>query len=91
MGGEWSSPDGTAPAAGWITALEAVEGEGIYATVEWTAKAAEFIKAKEYRYMSPVIFISDDDRRAVKLASVALTNTPAMEALSLPVEESEAG
>jgi len=42
-----------APAAGWIGALEWREGDGLYAQIEWTEKAAAMIAAGEYRGSSP--------------------------------------
>lgn len=41
-----------APAAGWIKSME-VRDDGIWGKVEWTAKAAAYLNAKEYRYLSP--------------------------------------
>jgi len=76
VGGPYAAPDGRALAAGWIKKLEAVAGQGIYATVEWTRAAAKMIAEKEYRYASPTLGIRKDDGRAVVLLSVALTNTP---------------
>lgn len=79
LGGEaYSSPDGTAPAAGWIASLRTVPGKGIYGTVEWTRRAAERIAAKEYLYLSAVIVAEKDTKRAVELHSIALTNVPAI-------------
>jgi len=78
LGGEFASPDGRAPAAGWIKALEAVPGEGIYAQVEWTDRAKEFLQAKEYRYLSPVVGVRKKDQKAVLIITVGLTNTPAI-------------
>lgn len=50
---------GPKPAAGWIRqgGLEA-RADGLWAKVEWTDKAREMIKAKEYRYFSPA-FVYD--------------------------------
>ena len=76
LGGEYASPSGAAPAAGWITKLEAVPGEGIVATVNWTEQGRKMIGAKAYRYVSPVALIRQSDRRLVALHSVALTNKP---------------
>ena len=78
LGGTYASPRGTAPAAGWITALEAVPAEGIVATVNWTEEAREMLAAKEYRYLSPVAMVRKSDRKLVALHSVALTNKPAI-------------
>ncbi len=78
LGGRYASPSGQAPAAGWIKRLEAVEGEGLVATVEWTAPAAEHLAAREYRYLSPVVLVRRTDRRVTGLHSAALTNKPAI-------------
>lgn len=78
VGGEFASPSGDAPARGWINSLEAVEGDGLYAEVEWTQQGEQFIRNKEYRYLSPVTFVRKSDRRVIELHSVALTNKPAI-------------
>ena len=70
-----------APAAGWIKKLTFKENDGIYATVEWTDKAKEYLKNKEYRYISPVVLKRKDDGRAVRLHSAGLTNTPAIDGM----------
>ncbi len=67
--------DTEAPAAGWIKNLYAKD-DGIYGTVEWTQKAKDYIKNREYRYLSPVVW-TNKDNVAVYLQSVALTNLPA--------------
>ena len=46
-----------APAAGWIKQLQWREGVGLFALVELTARAAELINNKEYRYNSPYFLI----------------------------------
>lgn len=72
-------PDGLRPAAGWIGGLELRE-DGLWATnVTWTERAAQLIRAGEYRYFSPVIFWADEDYTVLDgLGPVALTNDPAM-------------
>ena len=45
-----------APAAGWIKRLEWRAGVGLFAQVEWTDRAAALIKAREYKYLSPVFY-----------------------------------
>lgn len=74
-----SRPDGLSPAAGWIGGLE-VRGDGLWAVdVSWTDRAAELLRAGEYKYFSPVIFWTDEDFSDVAaLGPVALTNDPAM-------------
>ncbi|WP_081473817.1 phage protease [Desulfocurvibacter africanus] len=64
-----------APAAGWITALELRDG-ALWGRVEWTERAAGQVSRKEYRFLSPVFLHTKDDRRILKLVSIALTNTP---------------
>lgn len=78
LGGAYASPDGTAPAAGWITGLEAVPDKGIVATVNWTEEAKRMIAGRQYRYLSPVVLIRRSDRKVIGLHSVALTNKPAI-------------
>ena len=78
LGGDYASPDGKAPAAGWIKALTYQPGRGIVAKVEWTEKARAMIQSGEYGYMSPVVLVRKSDRRAIGLHSVALTNKPAI-------------
>lgn len=80
-----------APAAGWIVAIEARDGE-LWGRVEWTKAAAERIRAREYRYLSPV-FLHDSEGRILALGRAGLTNRPnlALQALhsTHPVQEDE--
>lgn len=77
-----------APAAGWIKglALEWREGLGLFATgVQWTPGAAAMVKAKEYRYLSPVFRYDRQTGAVVELVHVGLTNFPALDGMeSLP-------
>jgi phage I-like protein len=68
---------GRAPAAGWIKEL-AVREDGLWARVEWTAQAQEYLRQKEYRYFSPVLKLDPETRKPLNLLHVALTNVPAM-------------
>lgn len=84
-----------APAAGWIKDLYKGE-DAIIAKVEWTAKAAEYLKNKEYRYLSPVVLVRKKDQKAIAIHSVALTNTPAIDGMfalvnSLDIEDLSEG
>jgi len=65
-----------APAAGWITKLINKGKDGIWAAVEWTAKAKTYITNKEYKYVSPVFLKRISDNRVLRLINVALTNQP---------------
>ena len=78
LGGEYSSPDGRAPAAGWIKAVHYETGVGIIGEVEWTNAARGMLTRREYRYLSPVAIIRKTDRKLVGLHSAALTNKPAI-------------
>lgn len=69
-----------APAGGWIKDLFIQDG-AIAAKVEWTPKAQEYLKNKEYRYLSPVVLVRKNDSKAIVLHSVALTNTPAIDGM----------
>ncbi|MEW6386814.1 MAG: phage protease [Thermodesulfobacteriota bacterium] len=70
-----------APAAGWIKELKARE-DGLWARVEWTAQAREFLGQREYRYFSPVLRLEAQSRRPTALLQVALTNVPAIQGLA---------
>lgn len=82
LGGSYASPNGRAPAAGWIKQLEAEPGVGLLARIEWTAQAKEMLAAKEYRYLSPVALIRKSDRKMIGLHSAALTNKPAIKGMT---------
>jgi len=85
--------DVQAPAGGWIKDIILQDG-AIAAKVEWTPKAQEYLKNKEYRYLSPVVLVRKSDNKAVVLHSVALTNTPAIDGMfaiinSINIDEDE--
>ena len=65
-----------APAAGWITKLIDKGKDGIWATVNWTEKAKQYLINKEYKYVSPVVGLRKLDSKIVRLINVALTNQP---------------
>lgn len=73
--------DMQAPAAGWIKDI-VLKSDGIYGAVDWTERAAEYLRNKEYRYLSPVVMTQGKERRVVALHSAALTNTPAIDAMT---------
>lgn len=81
---ERKDPAGPTPAAGWITALREDEN-GIFARVEWTAKAAEMIANREYRYLSPA-FMHNRQGVISRLMSVGLVNRPNLDLKSLNTE-----
>ncbi|MCW3479731.1 phage protease [Neisseriaceae bacterium JH1-16] len=70
-----------APASGWFKALEWREGVGLFAIdVDWTARAADMIGAREYRYLSAV-FTYDKHGRVIEILHAALTNNPALDGM----------
>lgn len=71
-----------APAAGWIQALTWRPNEGMFATVEWTAKAEAMIAAKEYRFISPVFQFHPKTGEVLRLEMAAITNNPALDGLN---------
>ncbi len=69
-----------APAAGWIKDLQA-RPDGLWARVEWTRQAREYLLSKEYRYFSPVLRLDPATRRPTALMHLGLTNVPAIKRL----------
>ena len=71
-----------APAAGWITDLEARK-DGIWGLIEWTAKAAAHLAAREYRYISPYFYSYRETGEISRIVNAGLTNDPALEMTAL--------
>ncbi|PZT47276.1 hypothetical protein B6S12_09925 [Helicobacter valdiviensis] len=74
-----------APAAGWIKSLF-IEDNALFANAEFNEEAKNYIKNKQYRYLSPVFEFNSKDNKSgeiikAKLHSVALTNTPFIDEL----------
>jgi phage I-like protein len=78
-----------APAAGWIKDLED-RGDGLWARVEWTPQAREYLRNREYRYFSPVLQLDPESRKPLALMQVGLTNVPAIKRLPPLVAKWEA-
>jgi phage I-like protein len=73
---DFGAPEGRpAPAAGWIREFE-VRGGAVWGRVEWTARAASSIVAREYRYVSPVFQFDPKDGSVTRLLRAGLTNNP---------------
>jgi phage I-like protein len=72
--------DMQAPAGGWISDIYKGE-DALVARVKWTEKAKEYLRNREYRYLSPVVMVRKRDRKAAAIHSVALTNTPAIDGM----------
>lgn len=82
--------DVQAPAAGWVKSINKTD-EALVADVEWTDKAKEYLKNKEYKYISPVVLVRKKDRKALVLHSIALTNTPAVDGMFKVVNKMASG
>jgi len=82
--------DVEAPAAGWIRRLVNKGEQGIWGEVEWTARAQEYLKKREYRYLSPV-FLADKAGRVARFLNAALTNAPAIDGMTPVVNKSQGG
>ncbi len=80
---------GEAPAAGWIKQLEA-RADGLWARVEWTDKASNYLANREYRYFSPVLSL-DGEGRPTALHNAGLTNYPAINNLPPLVAKAREG
>lgn len=78
--------DMQAPAGGWIKEL-VLKSDGIFAKVEWTKRAKDYLQNREYRYLSPVVMVRKKDCKAIQIHSVALTNTPAINGM-IPIVNS---
>lgn len=70
-----------APAAGFVRDLIWREGQGLYAVVEATARAAEFVRNGEYRYFSPVFSYDARSGAILEIEMGALTNHPALDGM----------
>ena len=79
-----------APAAGWVKDLEARE-DGLWARVEWTSQARDYLHNREYRYFSPVLKLNPESRKPEALMQVGLTNVPAIKRLPPLVAKWDAG
>ena len=66
-----------APAAGWIRRVFERDG-AVWGEVEWTERAAAMIRAREYRFVSPVFRYETATRVVRRTTGAALTNDPAM-------------
>ncbi len=80
-------PAQTGKAAGWFN-LEVRAGELYAVNVRWTEPAAEALRRKEWRFMSPA-FSTDEEGRVTSVLNVAITNIPATRKLEPLMAASE--
>ena len=88
--------DVIAPAAGWIKKLLNRGKDGLWAVVDWTDRATEFIQNKEYRFLSPVILFKARDKYTgeeigAALHSSGLTNKPFIDGMEPLVNKDQNG
>jgi phage I-like protein len=76
----------SAPAAGWIEALEIRDGK-TFGRVIWTAKGAEALNSREYRYLSPAM-AHDAQRNVMEILGAGLVNRPNFQLAALNNEDS---
>jgi len=75
---EIRSPQGlSAPAVGWIDQLQNRQG-ALWGHVNWTDEGRRQVESRAYRYISPVVELNADRDFIKRVASVALTNDPAL-------------
>lgn len=87
---DFGAPEGRpAPAAGWIREL-AVRGGALWGRVEWTARAADSIVAREYRYVSPVFQFDPKTGCVTRLLRAGLTNNPNLHLTAIAAAETAA-
>lgn len=81
-----SIPHTGAPAQGWITKLEMRADGNLWGLVHWGDLAKKYIRAGQYKFLSPAIVFGSKDRVTGKsigarLSSVALTNSPFLDSM----------
>src|SRR5690348_5898388 len=70
-----------APAGGWITGLEWRDGQGLFGTVELTARARQAINDGEYKFVSPVFSYDQATGDVLDVRMAALTNEPGIDGM----------
>lgn len=76
---------GPVPAAGWIKELRRDAGH-LWGRVEWTATAAEMIRNREYRYVSPSFLYHPKTLDVVRLKGAGLVHNPNLHLTALASE-----
>ena len=77
---------GPVPAAGWIKELRVLDG-GLWGRAEWTETAAEMIRSKEYRFLSPSILVHPKTRQIMQLKGAGLVHNPNLFLTALASQE----
>lgn len=81
---EMRSPGDDTPAAGWVEEVEVRDG-AIWGRVDWSARAANSIAAREWRFVSPVLLYrrDTDPMEVAAIASAGLTHRPNLDLKAL--------
>lgn len=78
---------GGGPAAGWIETLEVKRGGSVWGAVEWNDLGRDLISSRQYRFISPAMFIDPDTREITSITSAALVNRPALRLKALSAHQ----
>lgn len=83
---EGTIPSQGAPAQGWIVDLRISNDGNLWGLVEWLPLARQYIKNRQYKFLSPAVVFGAKDRVTGKpigarLSSVALTNNPFLDGM----------
>ena len=82
------------PALAWVVDLDDRGADGLWGLFEWVdPRAVEYVRANQYRYVSPAVQFGATDKVSgrpigARLTSVALTNHPFLDGMA-PVTASE--
>ncbi|MFD4554420.1 phage protease [Streptomyces sp. NPDC058469] len=95
---DYDHNDVTKGAAGWIKDVYVKAGEGLWASVEWTDIAAQQLKNRVFRYLSPEYYFKGWENPEVKgefhdnvLSGFAVTNHPLFKDLHPLVANEQGG
>ena len=80
--------NGPVPAAGWIKELQ-LRSDGIWGRVDWTERARDLIRNREYRYLSPSLLVEKASGLVKKIKGAGLVHNPALHIAALASEEEE--
>ncbi|MBI1492858.1 phage protease [Halocynthiibacter styelae] len=71
-----------APAMGWINDMEA-RATGLWGQVKWNTRGEELLRARSYRYLSPVFSAAKRTGAVSHMVSAGLTNNPNLDLIAL--------
>jgi phage I-like protein len=71
------SADSSAAAGWFVPMVHSASGALMATDVQWTPRAAQMLRDREFRFFSPALRIENSTGRVTKLINVALTNLPA--------------